>query len=736
MSAQISIVNCPAETVPACEPPDYSQPVVRVPIYPELTEFHLSLVKADKNGNERPKQSLDNERSVISSWIAELKLDPLGSVGEELGVGFESSLAEYEKKLRRAGYSSRTISDRRCIIRKFRESFIEYKRTAGLPPDFIPALKYLVESVGISTRKVSIKSGVHNRTITNWLNGKYTPRRDSLPLIRKLENFFKVPYGTLSSRLPDVIWAEAPDPGQTTAWREHQRLLLKLKYRLPELPDSLQAEYKMMVRFFTDDEWVLELGLKRNSEWRIRWNNGRCVTAEVYYGDLQSFCGYLCLPTTNQDKRLVGLGFTPEKLTLALLTDADLVIKYLHFMKARSVSNSFNTKTISFLAFCLMLLRKKTGYLRQIPEFGARLPEPVAPADWGSWCKSNYKKLRKFRKRITRKKGRKGNNVRNGKIRMTRNPFEPVLEIIKERQHPVTALFDVAKKLESLTPLLERGSKKRLALHCQNIFQVRLIASNPLRVENFSMMTFIPKDWDAFERACETYRRRREKKAPIDYSELYVEAAAESNLYQKPDGSWHLRYDERDFKNDKGEALEEGVLCKSYDVPVLPSVWPALVEYIFGGHRAALNESIRDGLIEARTSRGLSPLSPAEELAILRCPYVFRPSPHVLEKLGLDRLDSYGTAQIQGVHLSRRILNLTRRYLRGCKGFSAHACRHLVATDYIKNHPDSFGAAAAALHNSEAIVRKHYAWVEAGDLMRPWNNYHEHLQEMYEKGEI
>jgi transcriptional regulator with XRE-family HTH domain len=730
MSEFIGATNSPTGMEAICIPPDSSQPIACIPTNIVLTEFHLSQVKLDKNGNPRPQQSLDNERSVIANWIVELDLDPQGPVGEELGVGFVESLSRYEKSLSKKGYSPRTISDRRCIIRKFKESFLEYQRTAGLPPDFRPTLRCLMSSAGISRKKLSMKCGINLGTLSTWLDDVSIPTRKSLPLIRKLEKFFKVPDGTLSSRIPEVFWTEAPDSKQTTPWREHQRVLTKLKYRLPAFPERLQGEWHLVERFFTDERWVLEQGLKRNSEWRIRWNYDRCITAEIPCDYLRGFYGFLCLSATNQDKRLEGMGFSAEEITLAQLTDADLVIKYLHFLKARSVSNSFNTLTLNFLAFCSMLIRKKTGYLRQLPEFGERLAGPVAADDWDSWCRLNRKKLQDFRKSIIGKKGKKS------QVRMTRNPFEPVLEIIRDRQYPVTALFDVSKKLEALTPLLERGSKEKLALHRQNIFQVRLIASNPLRIEIFSMMRFAPKDYSAFERACEIYRRCRESKAPVDYSELYVETEAESNLYHKRDGSWHLRFDERDFKNEKGEDLEEGVLSRPYDVPVLTSVWPALVEYIFGGHFAVLKESTGDGLIKARSKWGLSPLNPDEELATLRCPYVFRTMSDWIKRLRVTRLDGYGTAQIRTPVLSRRIFKLTRRYLRGCKGFSAHACRHLVASDYIKNHPDGYRAAAAALHNSERIVRKHYAWVEVGDLMNPWNNYHEHLQELYEKGEI
>lgn len=67
------------------------------------------------------------------------------------------------------------------------------------------------------------------------------------------------------------------------------------------------------------------------------------------------------------------------------------------------------------------------------------------------------------------------------------------------------------------------------------------------------MMTFIPKDYAAFKKACETYRGRRENKEQLDYSELSVEAVAYSNLYQLSDGSWRLRFNERDFKNERGK---------------------------------------------------------------------------------------------------------------------------------------------------------------------------------------
>lgn len=704
------------------------EPIVTGFTYNRLMEYHLERRGVDEEGNKRPEQSLDNERSVIGDWLVQQKLSLSDIVGEELGARFNACLSEYLSELEGRQLAKQTISDRKSIVNKLRESYLELERTNGLPEEFGEALCCLAEKESISVPKFARETGVAESTMRAWMRRTQIPRLSSLKHIRRLERFFKVPTGTLSSRIPDAIWTKGPVRHCTTQWRNHQSELLRLRYGLIVFPDRLQEEWDDLVRFFTDSQWVSEHGLKRNSEWRIRWNSNRCVSAEVNRGFLQSFFGYLCLPPTAQDNRMAGLGFSRQELSLALLTDANLVIKFLYFRRSRAVSNAFNTATLCFLHLCMMLSRNKTGYLRQRAEFGKKLPRPVAEKDWQRWCKSNHLKLQEFRRKIkTSKKDR---------VRRTRDPFEPVRDTIRERQHPITVLFELSDRLESLTPLMERWSQVNWAIHCRNVFQVRLIGSNPLRSENFSMMTFIPKDAASFERACDSYRRSKIEKRPPDFAELYVETASTSNLYQLRDGSWRLRFNERDFKNEKGEDIERGVLNAPYDVDVVPSVWSALTEYLFI-HRAVLNGSIKDVLREVRAGSGLPPLTSEHEYLIDHCPYVFRPGPHGIRS-GRNRCidERYGTGQFPARLLSSCIFSLTSRYLPESKGFHAHACRHLVATEYIKNHPNGYEEAAVALHNTAGIVRKHYAWVEVGDLIRPWNNYHEDIRAKYDQGKI
>ena len=695
--------------------------------YSQLKEFHLERCGVDKDGKQRPKQSLKNECSAINSWLKYHDLTPAHPVAEELGLKFCQCLPQYLTALGQQELSERTVSDRKSIIIKLRESFIAFERINDLPKNFSSALKHLIDTASISVPELAHATSISKEVIITLTGGVRIPSCNSLAHIKRLERFFNLTPGTLSAKLPDAIWLKGPIRSCTTDWRKHQSGLLRLKYRLPNLTEQLQREWHEFMLSCTDSQWANEQGLRTNSNWHVRWNNGRCGTAEFYYNLLQSYFGFLNLPM-NEDKRISGLGLSLPDLSLALLTDADLIMKYLYFMKGRSFSQSFNTATFNFLQLCMMLTRKKTGYLWQLPQFGAKLPRPVAESEWQSWCEKNRKKLRKFRKRIKRSK--------QDRVGMTRNPFEAVIDIIKERQHPITALFDLASRLESLTPLLEKGSKTVLAAHRRSIFQVRLISSNPLRSENFSMMTYIPEDYGALEQACNLYQQYKDRQQECDTSRLYVAANSESNLYQRRDGSWRLRFKEEDFKNWKGVALEPGVRRASYDVEVVPSVWPALMEYLFR-HRAVLNEGLLHVLRSIVSARALPALTPEQESAILRCPYVFRPFPSGILAMPQDKFKiEYCSQQWSAKAFSAHMFSLTARYLPESKGFCAHACRHLVATEYIKNYPNGYEEAAVALHNTADMVRKHYSWVEVSDLIKPWSNHHEEIKGKHDRGEV
>jgi hypothetical protein len=564
--------------------------------------------------------------------------------------------------------------------------------------------------------------------LQGWASGTVNPSTKSLHNIQRLEAYFQVSHGILSSRIPAALKDKAIYSKGGTPWRKQQCVLRKLSYYLRVFPSHLDREWNELLLFFTDSEWAEERRLERNSVWRVRWNNGQCVTGDMRKKDLMSFFGYLCLPPMHEDKRLRGQGCRIDDLSLALLSDADLVRNYLYFRRARTVSQSFNSYTKSFLSFCSQLLRPETGYLWQSSAYGSMLPQKIAPDKWHNWCEASHRKIGDLRNKIRK-------NKKDG-FRVTRDPFDAVRDIIESQQHPITILFELSGKLENITPLMQSYSPLKRAIYPRDIFLIRFLSSNPLRIENLSMMTYIPKDYGAFERVCELYTEESGTKVKRDLPRFYLETSRESNLYQRTDGSWRLRFDERDFKNEKGEDLEKGVIQAPYDVEVVPSVWPALYNYLFK-HRLILNRELELAINERRILKKLPRLSEIQTQAIDKCPYVFRPSSRMVLKMRMENLLKFkGTEQIPPNHLSRAIYRRSQQYLPGCPGFSAHACRHLVATDYIKNHPNGEAVAAAALHNTISMVRRHYAWVTPADKIKPWNDYYEELRKKYEDDDL
>lgn len=61
-----------------------------------------------------------------------------------------------------------------------------------------------------------------------------------------------------------------------------------------------------------------------------------------------------------------GEALAERELSLALLSDAGLVVKYINFRKNRS--GCFTGETKVFLGFCLTLLQKKNRLFKTIPK--------------------------------------------------------------------------------------------------------------------------------------------------------------------------------------------------------------------------------------------------------------------------------------------------------------------------------------------------------------------------------
>jgi integrase len=160
------------------------------------------------------------------------------------------------------------------------------------------------------------------------------------------------------------------------------------------------------------------------------------------------------------------------------------------------------------------------------------------------------------------------------------------------------------------------------------------------------------------------------------------------NLFQMPDGSWWLKFAPQDFKNQRGAAKSE------YKMRLSPSIWDALEEYL-------------------KIYRPM--LAGAGE-----CDYVLRP------KIS-SKVNAGNVAMMTPGKIGTQLQKWTFQFIPNCPGFRAHAFRHIVATDFIKNHPQSFMIAATILHDKIETVMENYAHLKKHDEFEVYNDYLEKL---------
>lgn len=624
---------------------------VEVITYGLLRKVQAALLTEELLAKGKSLQRVDNCNTALNAWMREFGLTDASPVGPELAEDFNASLDEHVKTLQAEGKSRQTVDDRRSLLGKCRETWVDMLREvrrASAAGDFAAALGALMEASGMSPAQVARECGVADSTLSQWAGGQSKPSKKSLPAVHRIEELFRLPYGTLASKLPPfILGGKGRIKTGLTGFRKHFQTVNKSQYFLHGLTPSLEEEFGRLFKFYTDAAWLRVHGMKRNSKWRVREHDQRCPTADRAFAQLRRFLGYLGLPPDEDNPLAGGKGYLPAELALALVSDSDLIYDYLQFKKERTYLKQYNTDTKTFLEFCLALLRPETGFLWQSAELGARLPAPVAADEWRGWCERHRAVIKATLRDL----------VKEDEFKKTRDPFDAVRSLIVNNQHPLDVLHDMADEYEADKPA-RQATKVAAASHFQYLFLIRFATLLPLRAYNFSIMTY---------RSDNT-----------------------GNLYQRPDGCWWVRIETPHFKNHKGAAKNV-----SFDVPLHESLWPYVREFL-SVHRQHL--------------------AGAKE-----CDYVFR----------FNRVKDGAklAAAVPPFYLSRRIYLLSQRYIADCPGFSLHAFRHLVATEYIKNNPGGYAVAAAVLHDKEETVRKNYAWVVPADKFFFWNQYVDAQQE-------
>lgn len=538
--------------------------------YSDLISHHLAGLerrfRAEGFTEDKARQVKGNHLTAIREWIRQKGLVEGSLVGSEFDRGYTTELERHVTYLKSKphrhkgqiirGLSNRTICNRASILGQWRDSWRAKAGHGGAringkaPGTFTEIIRALVKRSGLTPGGFTRAAGVSHLRFYRWYTGLYLPsdRPGVFEYLEQIKRYAGLRGGELTSHI--VRWrrrslrksAEAP----RSKYGERQRKCSAETYRLRVFPSGLKAEFDGWVAMMTSP-LEPETPLARNGFWFVDPETGECPTGLRCKFALSSFFGYLCLPAEGRHFAIPegrgnaevkytvvkGEGFDEGGLTLALLTDTSLVRQHLEFLRERA-GGFYNGETEHFLNLCCALLRKETGYVRQHPEYGARLLPPVLAADWDERCDSAHQRFRRILRELKK----------NGLIVQSRDVEEPI-DFILNDPHPMRYLYELADLMEGDLPGPHCLHARALAY--RDMFLVRFLTANPLRIKHFSRMTW---------RADNT-----------------------GNLYQERNGSWWLRFPKDVFKNRR--SLKKNKLIKKYRSPLPPSLWPYVETYLW-----------------------------------------------------------------------------------------------------------------------------------------------------------
>ena len=492
-------------------------------------------------------QTAANRATALRNFLRVNNVGEDDVIGSEMRSGYPEALEKFVLKLQALSASSRSISNTRAALSPWRYWVNEDDSMRALdadkPSPFRCQLKLLV--AGHSVKHVAKQSEVPYDMLAGWLKGKI-PRQSNNRLICRLESYFGTDRGALTSLAGHT---QTPRYRATTGeasrneYRETLGALTKDEYWFrPGETSALRPQWAEFTRYKTDEVPLLErssrgtwrispLPLTPNTptNWYMFIDGQEVASAKAGWAKVGGFLGWLGLPTERG-----GLSMPAENLnTFAWFAVPGLFQRYLHWKKLR-VGDKYNSSAPESLGWVSSLVRAEVGYFPQNPWLRETLPPEYRTGEWAEMCSSQMNFCRKMTQSL------------RGTIEVTRDPFHAIQHIV-DLPEPMEALVDMIHRLRADRPI---GNTEREAVWSRDMLMLKLLASNPLRLRQFSHMSW-----------------------KLDNT---------GNLYQKSDGTWWILWKVKYFKNALGAAGNG-----DYDCPVQSSVWPDIERYLFK-HRQSL----------------------------------------------------------------------------------------------------------------------------------------------------
>lgn len=527
--------------------------------YAELISIYCSYLTQ----NRKSKQEIKNARSAIKSWCDSLKFNLNFPPGREFSDQFEVFKQRYSNEQNRLHIKKNTYSSRLSIVKAARNFYLSQIKIHSLPVSFGKRLLHLLNVNNYSVKKFweyHLSKFIGYPTFSDWSKDLKIPSQQKLFAVEIIEHELELPVGILMSTLK--INRNSSKELEKTSYGQKMSNAGKKKYWI--WTEALETEFRELLDFKTSVVLPFGMNRKKGSVWTGGDKENLPPSAQIAKGHLLSFFGYCCLPVDNPDIMICGLGFNKEDLSLALLTEASIVERYITVFRVARAGGKYNDGMINFISLLTSLLRKETGYLYQKPEFARKLQSPETKFQWEERCLVARRRLLDIQSFIEQEKSSGGGNFGFG-----RDPGEPIKEIL-EANRPIHFIMQMIKDMLIDVAKFAHNPDREAVLF-RDMFLILLLQINPLRIKMFSIMKF------------------------------------GEHLVKRKDGSWWLKFKRHEFKNRHS-------LKSDYEVRVAPEIWHIIDDYI-NNFRPKLFEAESSSYVFLGSKQSSSKLSRKEGLS-------------------------------------------------------------------------------------------------------------------------
>jgi hypothetical protein len=387
-----------------------SKPTESRVTYRQLLESGTTERKQELEGKRGARQQVYNTRWGLKFFRNSLNLDEETPIGQELFDEFTPHLDTVLDKVTSNG-TRKKLQTEACW---WSEHYKKLVKARAMPEDINGAIAHLIDASGLSLSLISKLIGIPASNLEKWYRGQSVPCMLSRHYLIGMETLFKLPAGTLLSRIPNWnrkryfrtsdlpeflrdkpslakrVFRHLPENFcQLPLEQQHEIVddvaknilshdddytrrvseLTKLEYCLKEIPSPLCEELGEFSSFKTDER--PPLGMRRKGKWRN-------TTKEKNDREMKRFFGALRLPQEAEEPCLRGLGIPIEHLTMAYIVCPMVVDWYLRYQG--QVRTQYTEDQPTLIGKYLEMLWPTTGWLRQKPQLASRLT-PVSIGD-------------------------------------------------------------------------------------------------------------------------------------------------------------------------------------------------------------------------------------------------------------------------------------------------------------------------------------------------------------------